>query len=247
MKNFVQAVFGRLGYRITKLDAVWKPHYGLDNFFPLLKGYGFAPKHIIDVGANRGDWTRKAVRYFPDAQYTLVEPQDYLKKNIEDLLDAGYKIKWVNAGAGEESGVLAFTVSHRHDSSTFAMSEDEAREAGLRQIPMRVKTLNEIAGEAGAPLPEMVKIDAEGFDLNVLAGASDLLGKTDVFLVESCVCSNGGPNTVLEVLRFMDAAGYRLVDVTDLNRSPKYGVLWLSELAFLRKASPLLQRVTSYE
>ena len=37
---------------------------------------------------------------------------------------------------------------------------------------------------SGAGLPEMVKIDAEGFDLKVLAGASDLLGKTDIFLVE---------------------------------------------------------------
>jgi hypothetical protein len=45
----------------------------------------------------------------------------------------------------------------------------------------------------------------------------------------------------------MDEAGYRVVDITDINRSPRHGVLWLCELAFLRNASPLFTNVTSYE
>ena len=45
----------------------------------------------------------------------------------------------------------------------------------------------------------------------------------------------------------MANAGYRLIDITDLARSPKHGVLWLCELAFLRKASSLLNEVKSYE
>jgi FkbM family methyltransferase len=40
-------------------------------------------------------------------------------------------------------------------------------------------TLNKLVASSDAGLPEMVKIDAEGFDLKVLAGASDLLAKTD--------------------------------------------------------------------
>ena len=55
-------------------------------------------------------------------------------------------------------------------------------------------TLNEIVSSAGVPLPEIVKIDAEGFDLKVLAGASDLLGKTDVFFVEVTICCPGHEN-----------------------------------------------------
>src|SRR5262249_20010845 len=50
--------------------------YGLGHFFPLLRRMGFAPRHVVDVGANRGYWTRAAFKYFPNAVYTLVEPQD---------------------------------------------------------------------------------------------------------------------------------------------------------------------------
>lgn len=93
----------------------------------------------------------------------------------------------------------------------------------------------------------MVKVDAEGFDLKVLAGATELMGKTDIFLVEAAVWCPELENTVAEVVRWMDSAGYSLADVTDLNRSPRFGVLWLCELAFFRKASPLWASVTSFE
>jgi hypothetical protein len=45
----------------------------------------------------------------------------------------------------------------------------------------------------------------------------------------------------------MASAGYGLFDITDLNRSPKYGSVWLCELVFLRNGSSLLSQVTSYE
>lgn len=128
------------------------------------------------------------------------------------------------------------------------ITEEEARAAGYEQLAIPVKTVNEIVASVGGDLPELVKIDAEGMDLKVLAGASNLLGKTDVILVEAVVCGIGGSyeNSAEEVMRFMAGAGYHLIDVTDLNRSPKHGVLWLCELAFLRNASTVLAAASSY-
>jgi hypothetical protein len=108
MKNPVQSLFGKLGYRITRLGSVWKSGFGLDLFFTFLKSFAFAPRHIIDVGANKGHWTRTALRYAPAAQYTLSEPQDGLKIHIQDLLSAGHHITWIHAGAGERSGTSPF-------------------------------------------------------------------------------------------------------------------------------------------
>jgi len=210
---------------------------------------GFAPKHILDVGANRGLWTREAMKFFPEARYTLVEPQDDLKAHIQDLIEGGRKIEWINAGASDRAGTLALTIAASDGSSTFALTAEQARAGGLEQKVVAVKTLNEIAAAAGGGLPEMVKIDAEGLDLKVLAGASELLGKTDVVLVEAVVCATGGSyeNTAAKVIDFLTGAGYRLVDITDLNRSPKYSVLCLCELAFLRNGCGLFDSATSYE
>jgi FkbM family methyltransferase len=248
MKRLIHFVLAKLGYRIVKIQDGPRASDGLNPFFALLRQLGFAPKHILDIGANRGMWTREALKYFPDARYTLVEPQDYLKTHIQDLIEGGSKIQWINAGASDRSGTMTFTISPRDDSSTFALTEEQARDAGLQQKTISVMTLNEIAA-AGGDLPDMVKMDAEGLDLRVLAGASDLLGKTDVFLVEAvvCACDRDYENTAAEVVKFMANAGYRLVDITDLNRSPKHNVLWLCELAFLRNGSSLFEAASSYE
>jgi FkbM family methyltransferase len=222
--------------------------YGLGHFFPLLRRLGFAPRHIVDVGANRGYWTRAAFKCFPNAIYTLVEPQDHLKSYTQDLVAQGCKLNWINAGCGDFCGTLPLIVCYRDDGSTFVDRHDLPT---AQRITVPMITLNKLVASSGAGLPEMVKIDAEGFDLKVLAGASDLLGKTDIFLVEAVVWGVGADrtydNSVAEVVSFMAKAGYNLMDITDLNRGPANGVLWLCELAFLRDGSPLLDAPVSYE
>ena len=245
-KRLIQSTLGKFGYRLAHLNDGKNPVYGLDCLFPLLKRFGFAPKHVLDVGANRGNWTRTALKYFPHAAYTLVEPQGELKIHIQDLVDRGVGIRWIHAGAAEKSGSLPLAISLRDDSSTFVIERHKAQTAELRRIEVEVRTLDEIVSTSDLPLPEMVKIDAEGYDLKVLSGASSLIGKTEVLFIEAAVRCNY-ENSVLEVVRRMDDSGYGLLDVTDINRSPKFGVLWLFELAFLRKSSQLLDSVTSYE
>jgi FkbM family methyltransferase len=246
IKRFVHRSLEKLGYRLVRMEGRPGADDALSQFFSLLKRQGFSPRHIIDVGANHGNWTRTAVRFFPDAQYTLIEPQGFLQKSVQDLLESGYKIKWITGGAGDAPGKLAFTLAGRDDSSTFDATEEEAKRAGFRQVLVEVKTLNEIVRSEGLPA-DMVKIDAEGLDLKVLVGASELLGHTDIFLVEVNIHDTHKENALEPVIKFMNEKGYRLMEITDVNRSPKYGLLWLCEMAFLKNSSTLLNSVTSYE
>jgi FkbM family methyltransferase len=244
-RHAVRKPLATLGLEIHKTRPSQPPSYGLDNFFPLLQRLGFVPAHIIDVGANHGNWTRTAFRYFPSARYTLIEPQDHLKPCIQDLIDQGCDLRWINAGCSDTIGQMPFSLSHRDDSSTFVLMDRHGNRTGSQTITVPVTTLDQVT--ASARVPEMVKIDAEGFDLKVLAGASNLIGKTDIFLVEALICAKDRDNSFLTVINTMDGYGYDLMDMTDLNRSPKHGVLWVSELAFVRKGSSLLSTVTAYE
>jgi FkbM family methyltransferase len=246
VKRLIHSFFKMFGYRVVRIEDGPRASEGLDPFLSSLQRLGFSPKYIIDVGANRGIWTREALKHFPDARYTLVEPQDHLKSHVQDLLANTGKIQWINAGVADKSGSMPMSIAPRDDSTTFVLTDRHGRTTGSQVRPVAVMTLDEIVSSGGAGIPDMVKIDAEGFDLKVLRGASSLLGKTDVFLAEAEVCGNY-ENSVAEVIQFMAHAGYRLIDITDLARSPKHGVLWLCELAFLRNASPLLDSVTSYE
>lgn len=242
VKTLIQSLLRPFGLRLASLKSSSKQEFGAAVLFSVLKQAGFAPAHILDVGANHGNWTRAALEFFPQAQYTLLEPQEKLKVYIQDLLQAGQRINWINAGASETTGTLPFHLSRRDDSSTFLQVEGQS----LPAIPVKAWALDDLLAEYNLPVPEMVKIDAEGFDLKVLRGAGSLLGKTDIFLVEAAVMCPF-ENTVATTVQFMAERGYRLIDITELNRSPKHGVLWLTELVFLRGTSNLLAQATSYE
>jgi hypothetical protein len=74
IKRGVQALLKQLGYRLAAASDSVVPNCGLSNFSPLIKEARIRSKHIVDLGANHGSWTREAVQHFPRAHYTLVEP-----------------------------------------------------------------------------------------------------------------------------------------------------------------------------
>lgn len=60
-----------------------------------LKSFGFDPKNILDIGANKGKWSievRKKV--FPNAKYTLIEAIDY--KELKKISIKNHNIRFIN-------------------------------------------------------------------------------------------------------------------------------------------------------
>lgn len=239
LTKIINPIAIRLGYvhwsKTTVGDGLDKNSL-LGVFFKNIRAMGFTARHILDIGANHGTWTRETLKYFPDAYYTLVEPQEWLKPSLQDLLDANSKITFNSVGAGPMSGSFMFTIVDRDDSCSFRYTEEQAKAEGLKQIKIPIVTLNEIVQKySSLPFPDLVKIDAEGLDIEVLEGAADLIGKTEVFLVEATIFNKEFNNSLLKMVNFMDEKGYNLFEITDINRPFKPNVLWLVELAFIKK------------
>jgi FkbM family methyltransferase len=236
---FLDPIVTRLGYMksvdISTKGSEFDKNNLLEIFFLNLKKMGFDPKHIIDVGANHGTWTRETLKYFPNAYYTLLEPQEWLKTSLKDLLDTNDKISFNAVGAGAQSGSFNFTIVDRDDSCSFRYTEEEAKEKGYKQVVIPIVTLNDLVKDSNLPIPDIVKIDAEGLDIDVLEGANSLFGITEIFMVEVGVFNKVFDNSFLKMINFMDEKGYRLFEITDLNRPFQPQVLWLVELAFIKK------------
>lgn len=232
--RIIESIFLKLGYKRNKERNNDKNDLLL-NFYNTLKQFGFNPKHIVDIGANHGTWTREALQHFPDAYYTLLEPQGWLKNSMLDLLENNNKINFHPVGAGEKNGSFNFTIVDRDDSCSFRYTEEEALKAGYKQVEIPVVTLNDLLSDSELPVPDIIKIDAEGLDIEVLKGASNFLGKTEIFMVEAGVVNKMFSNSFLKLINFMDEHNYRLFEITDLNRPFTPNVLWLVELVFVKK------------
>lgn len=243
MKNTIKKILitilsplnNRLGFTIAKdkKNELAKNNL-LFQLFDNFKTIGFEPKHIVDIGANHGTWTREVLKYCPDAKFYLFEPQEWLKSSFEDLLQED-NVSFYPKGVGKENGSFMFTIVDRDDSCSFRFTEEEAIKKGYKQIEVPVISINNFIKENKLPIPDLIKIDAEGLDLEVLEGASDCFGKTEVFMVEVAIFNKSFDNSIFEMINYMNQKGYTLFDVTDLNRPFQPKLLWLMELVFVNK------------
>ncbi len=249
INTFINKILGKMGYAIVQSTTV--NHYdkliknnitnqavdykdsSLNQLFNLFKLSGFEPKHIIDVGAHMGGWTRELIKYYPHANYTLMEPQSGLKQYGKELLNQP-NINWITAGAGAVDDKLAFTYVERADSRSFIYSADEAKQKGFVQEIVDVYRLDTLISKGNFGVPDIVKIDAEGLDMEVLNGLGEFSGKVEVIFVEVALANKIYQNTLEEVVAFMYKNGYKVFDVTDLNRPFNKPVLWLMELVFIK-------------
>jgi hypothetical protein len=126
------------------------------------------------------------------------------------------------------------------------MSTDQARSAGLQQVLVPVATLDSLFEHSNLPAPDMIKIDAEGFDLPVLQGAAEVLQRCEVVLIEAAILNRTFENDLGTVINRLAELGFRPVDVTDINRTQRHGSLWLIEMAFARRGGIVESTVTSY-
>lgn len=232
--------------RLAHLRDRQKPHARTAPFFDCLVRLGFKPGHIVDVGANRGNWTRTAMQYFPDAYYSMFEPQEKMRAEVADLT-RNEKVKFYCMGAGPASSTMKFSIHPRDDSCTFVFDETQASSLGLPQIEVPVVALDDFLPRKGLPSPDILKIDAEGWDLEVLKGAAKTLDSCEIVLLEAAVLCKEFNNRIDRVISAMRERGYLVFDITDLNRTTFQNALWLVEIAFVREGGALESRVDRYE
>jgi FkbM family methyltransferase len=251
MYNYLKTILANyLRGAARRLDGPSQPlpangHARTDPFFDCLVQLGFSPKTIVDIGAHRGDWSRTAMNYFPNAQYLLFEPQGELLENFNP--EKNSQIKIFPYGVGRKTGVMKFSKSSRLDSCSFALSSDAASKLGREQVDVSVVAFDDFVEREALDFPEMLKIDAEGWDLEVLEGANKALSIAEVVLVEAAVMCKSFANKIDVVMAEMKKHGFVLFDITDLNRTAKHNALWLVEVAFVRKGGGLDTSVSAYE
>jgi FkbM family methyltransferase len=220
----------------------------LPGFMYLLANTGYKPKVIFDIGANYGTWTNIASNYFPSAQYFLFEPNPIIANALRQNYKGQPLIRVVEKGVGAISETRKFTVHSRHDSGSFIIDDASAFENGFEQIPIEIVSLDDfMLSNKMEVVPDIIKIDAEGLDLEVIEGMKNTcLGKSELIFVEAAVLSNTFPNTVEKVVNKMHEAGYSMVDITDINRPFGFKGLWLIEIAFALKDGKVINSLRKF-
>ncbi|MBA3421976.1 MAG: FkbM family methyltransferase [Thermoleophilaceae bacterium] len=148
-------------------------------------GHDFAS--VIDVGAHHGQFALLASRRFPNAMLWCFEPLPEAQKKLKTVADHS-RVMVIGAAAGKHPSEQELHVSRASDSSSllpilgsyttaFPGTEED------RRTSVSVVRLDDVF-EQPPPRPSLLKIDSQGSELDVLAGAERLLRSVDAIFVE---------------------------------------------------------------
>ena len=203
------------------------------NALARLKSLGFAPAVIYDIGAYRGGWTRIASAAFPAAKIVLFEANS---DHAGVLAGLGHRQIMTALGA-EDGGHRAFHVPRAGDVTGASLYLEQTTHYAASNLDVRalaLARLDTIVAREQLPVPDLVKIDVQGAELDVLAGAGDTLRGTQALIVEvSLVDYNRNAPLMADVIAALDRAGFRCADLCEVHRTGGNFVLQL-DLLFVR-------------
>lgn len=141
---------------------------------------------ILDVGANIGQFARIARAAFPDAQIHSFEPNPaafaQLQKAAERL-----KIHPIALGCGSAPGTYAMFDRSADAGTAFATLVPgvlEQKGISPARFDVELTTVDLFCQNHGFDQVDLLKIDVEGFESEVLAGASRMLSERRVRLIQ---------------------------------------------------------------
>lgn len=224
---------GQFGYdfiRITKID---RSTHGVKRYLKKLQSRGFHPHSVLDVGANYGAWSQIASAVFSDAKFYLIEPQVEMKPFLDRFCAGRPEARWFQAGAGAEVGELALTAWDDFAGSSFLPSPPTPAQT-QRRVP--VITIDSLVNQEEIILPKLVKIDVQGFELEVLKGANCCFGVTELFIIEVSFFKTTPDHPIFhDVVHFMSQRDYVVYDFVDLKYRPFDGALGQADVCFVKR------------
>jgi FkbM family methyltransferase len=140
---------------------------------------------VFDVGANVGDWTRQAAQSWPAATIHAFEPSAVVFAQLETMT-AGLRVRLVRSALSDHSGeaVLHAVPSQSELSSLHERNLSSHGMVMTEHEVVQLTTIDDYCRSHAIEHIDVLKIDAEGHDLAVLAGAERMLGAGAVGFVQ---------------------------------------------------------------
>ena len=188
----------------------------------------FKPGGIIDIGANVGDWSRSASQIF-SCPFHLIEAQAELEPHLRE---SGFAYTIALLGP-EFRDAVPF-----HLSGTGSSVLEELTTFEKSETTLAMHRLDDV--DIGLPGPLLLKLDVQGFELQVLNGATETLRRTEVILSEvSLLPYNKEAPLMHEVVAYLAERDFLPFDLCGGWRRSSDNALAQTDIIFVKRNSDL--------
>ena len=177
----------------------------LERWLPIIK----EAKYIFDIGANLGNHSVYWGKRIPNAIIFSYEPYadnyQLLEKNIED--NHLKNVVVINKAIGRHNGYVVVKEfdKNNYGGTVFEESEEQDSSVLMASVDDEMLTL-------GIPQIDFVKIDTEGFEIDVLQGMRATIQKHHPAIWVEC-----SEDSICQIANQLKADGYTLYDLNGAN------------------------------
>jgi FkbM family methyltransferase len=144
---------------------------------------------IYDIGANVGTWTLLAKAVIPESTIEAFEPLTEHCTAFDKNLSAIGGVRLHRVALGPKDGVADLRVTNFSDASSLlplvAAGQAEFGVQEVEQVRVEMRRLDDYRREHKLLFPDLIKLDVQGYELQVLAGAEDCLRHAKALIVEA--------------------------------------------------------------
>lgn len=178
--------------------------------------FDFKPVVIYDIGACVLHWTNSAKLVWPESKYFLFEA---MEESEELFIESGHDY---NIGVlGDEDGKkITFYKnvespggnSYYRENQQHSVVADRFYGNEENQFERIMRTLDSVVLEKKYPLPDLLKLDVQGCEIDILNGSKNLIQQVKHLIVElQHVEYNLGAKMVGESIPIIESMGFKLV------------------------------------
>ncbi len=248
MKKIIKKLIQYSGYEIRKIagkanepiepGSHKRPVGSMNLLLEDLKQRGFQCKAFLDVGANNTLYSRMVWKIFPGAKFYLVEPLLEMKAYLDAFCAECSNAVYFLAGAGAKKERKLLTIFDELAGSSLVPAPDEKLMHIGKQREIAIITIDDLIDTGKINLPDFIKLDIQGFELEALKGAEKTFGYTEVYIIEvSLFPYNESPQlpVLADVIHFMLHRDYVVYDFPGFLRRPLDGALGQCDICFVKK------------
>lgn len=186
-----------------------------------------AANTLLDIGANKGQFSLAFRTLRPDANIVAFEPLPEAADTYQNLFTGIPAVTLQRVALGDREGTAQFYVADRPDSSSLLpLGEGQQLAFGIRAartIEVPVKRLDRCVEMEDLRRPVMLKIDVQGGELHVLQGCSSLEMVDFIYIELSFVELYEGQPLFQDISDYLASRGFVIAGVFNQVVTKKFG------------------------
>lgn len=201
---------------------------------------GFSPFAVVDIGANVGEWSRTASSIFTSSRILMFDGDPDNEPALHNMVRTiGSRSEYFLCllGSAKKGAVTLY----RPDAGTTGSSVlPELTTFGRETVTLSMDTLDSQTEAVALQPPLLLKLDVQGFEMEVLKGGNRTLSLSEVVIMETSLLPyNDGAPSFADVVAFMEQQGFVAYDFCGQLRRQSDHALFQTDIVFVLRESNL--------